>query len=65
MTNHPKEKGARMTETIKPVQVGDRTRYRFVVDIGRDPISGKRRQKTHTFDKKREAVAELARIGTR
>jgi hypothetical protein len=48
--------------TIKPVRVGDRTRYRFVVDIGRDPVTGKRLQKTHTFDLLREAKAELDRI---
>ena len=51
-----------MADPIKPVQVGDRTRYRFVVDIGRDPITGKRQQKTMTFDRKKDAVAERARI---
>jgi transposase len=29
---------------IKTIQVGDQTRYRFVVDIGTDPVTGKRRQ---------------------
>jgi hypothetical protein len=47
---------------IKPVQVGDRTRYRFVVDIGRDPITGKRKQVRPTFDRLRDAQAELAKI---
>jgi integrase len=48
--------------TIKPVQVGDRTRYRFVVDIGADPKTGKRRQQTKTYDSKRQAERELSRI---
>ncbi len=50
--------------TIKTVQLGDRTRYRFVVDIGTDPASGKRRQVTKTFDGKRVAERELARVLT-
>jgi integrase len=37
-------------------------RYRFVIDVGRDPETGKRRQVTHTFDRKTEAKAEYARI---
>ncbi|HVL84697.1 MAG TPA: tyrosine-type recombinase/integrase [Pseudonocardia sp.] len=41
---------------------GGRKRYRFVVDVGRDPATGRRQQKTHTFDTKREARDELARI---
>lgn len=48
--------------TIKAVQVGDRTRYRFVVDIGPDPKTGKRRQQTKTYDSKRQAERELSRI---
>jgi integrase len=47
---------------IKPIQVGDQTRYRFVVDIGTDPVTGKRRQLTRTFDRRRNAQAELAKI---
>ena len=47
---------------IKPIQVGDQTRYRFVVDIGADPVTGKRRQLTRTFDRRRDAQAELAKI---
>lgn len=47
---------------IRPVQVGDRTRYRFVVDIGRDPVTGKRRQLTRTYDRKGEAQRELAKL---
>lgn len=49
---------------IRPVQVGDRTRYRFVVDIGLDPATGKRRQITKTYDGRRVAEKELARILT-
>ena len=47
---------------IKPVEVGGKIRYRFVVDIGTDPITGKRKQKTVTCDLRREAQAELSRI---
>jgi len=47
---------------IKAVKVGDSIRYRFVVDIGTDPATGKRRQQTKTFDRKREAEAALSKI---
>ncbi|MDN5917095.1 MAG: tyrosine-type recombinase/integrase [Pseudonocardia sp.] len=47
---------------IRTVQVGDQVRYRFVVDTGRDPITGKRRQLTRTFDRKKDAQAELAKV---
>lgn len=47
---------------IKPIQVGETTRYRFVVDVGDDPVTGKRRQLTRTYDRKRDAQRELARI---
>jgi integrase len=48
---------------IKTITLKDgRRRYQFVVDVGRDPATGRRRQKTHTFDTKREARDELARI---
>ncbi len=47
---------------IREVSVGDKTRYRFVVDIGVDPRTGKRRQQTKTFDRKREAEKVLAKI---
>src|SRR4051812_49317134 len=47
---------------IKPIQVGDKTRYRFVVDVGEDPATGKRRQVTRTYDKRKDAQAELAAI---
>lgn len=47
---------------IKPIQVGERTRYRFVVDIGADPVTGKRRQRTETHDRRKDAQASLAKI---
>ncbi len=47
---------------IRPVQVGDRTRYRFVIDVGRDPVTGKRRQVTRTFDRQKDAQRELAKM---
>lgn len=52
-----------MPDPIKKVVLKDgRTRYRFVVDIGRDPDTGKRQQKTYTYDLKREAREALAEI---
>jgi integrase len=52
-----------VADPIRKVTLADgRTRYRFVVDVGRDPFSGKRQQKTFTFDLRREAAAELERI---
>lgn len=52
-----------MADPIKRIELKDGSiKYRFVVDIGRDPVSGKRQQKTHTFGRKREAQAEYARI---
>ncbi|NYI03418.1 tyrosine-type recombinase/integrase [Allostreptomyces psammosilenae] len=51
-----------MKEPIRKVTHKDgRTRYRMVVDVGTTP-DGKRRQLTRTFDTKKEALAELARI---
>ncbi|WP_447005147.1 tyrosine-type recombinase/integrase [Saccharothrix isguenensis] len=48
-----------MSDPIKKITLKDGTvRYRFVVDIGRDPATGKRQQKTFTFDTKREARVE-------
>ncbi|GBQ01025.1 site-specific integrase [Streptomyces spongiicola] len=47
---------------IKKVTARGKTRYRFVVDIGPDPVTGKRRQLTVTKDTKKEAEAEQARI---
>jgi integrase len=52
-----------MGDPIKKIELKDGSvRYRFVVDIGRDPETGKRQQKTYTFDLKREAIAERAKI---
>lgn len=50
--------------TIKPIEVKGKIRFRFVVDIGQDPKTGKRKQLTRTFDGIRKAEAELARILT-
>lgn len=48
---------------IKKVQLANgRTRYRFVIDAGIDPQTGKRRQLTRTFDKPGDAQAELDKI---
>lgn len=50
-------------EPIRPVTLADgRKRYRLVVDIGKDPATGSRRQLTSTWDTQREARAELNRI---
>jgi len=52
-----------MPDPIRKITLADgRVRYRFVVDIGRDPATNRRMQRTHTFDLKREASAELERI---
>ncbi|MEU6641269.1 tyrosine-type recombinase/integrase [Saccharomonospora sp. NPDC046836] len=51
-----------MAEIKKVYLKNGRTRYRFVVDTGRAPESGKRLQKTFTFDTLKEARAERARI---
>ncbi|MFG2506779.1 tyrosine-type recombinase/integrase [Streptomyces rubiginosohelvolus] len=47
---------------IKKVTARGKTRYRFVVDIGVDPETKKRRQLTVTKDTLTEAKGELARI---
>ena len=50
-------------DPIKRIELKDGSvRYRFVVDIGRDPETGKRQQKTMTFDKKGEARREYDKI---
>lgn len=43
------------SDGIYTVQARGRTRYRAVVDIGPDPVTGRRRQKTATFDTRKEA----------
>jgi hypothetical protein len=40
-------------------------RYRFVVDVGVDPATGKRKQLTRTFATLKEAKVEYARITNR
>lgn len=51
-----------MADPIKRIVLKDGSvRYRFVIDIGPTP-AGKRRQKTFTFDRKRDAQNEYARI---
>jgi integrase len=47
---------------VRAVKIGDRVRYRIVVDLGVVPATGKRRQLTRTFGARREAERELARI---
>jgi len=50
-----------MNEPIRKIALKDGTvRYRLVVDIGRE--DGRCRQLTRTFDRRREARAELSRI---
>jgi hypothetical protein len=52
-------------EPIRKIILKDGTvRYRLVVDIGTDEY-GKRKQITRTFDKLKEARAELARSAMR
>jgi integrase len=51
-----------LKEPIRKLTLADGTvRYRLVVDIGRDP-AGKRQQLTRTFDKMKDARAELSRV---
>lgn len=52
-----------MADPIKKISLQDGTvRYRFVVDAGRNPETGQRIQLTRTFDTKKEARDEYARI---
>lgn len=53
---------AKKSDPIKKITLADgRTRYRFVVDVGKKP-DGKRDQKTYTYDTLKQARAERARI---
>lgn len=54
-------KGRRVADDFVPPK-GEKVRYRFVVDVGEDPASGKRKQKTVTCAGKRLAEAELAKL---
>ncbi|MEN8649928.1 tyrosine-type recombinase/integrase [Streptomyces sp. 21So2-11] len=52
-----------MPDPIKGITLDDGTvRYRFVIDVGKDPQTGKRKQLTVTKDTKKEAEAEYTRI---
>jgi integrase len=52
-----------VSDPIKKIPLKDGTfRWRFVIDVGRDPETGRRQQKTYTFDTKREARAEYDKI---
>lgn len=48
-----------------PPNAKGQVRYRFVVDVGADPVTGKRKQVTRTFGTLREAKVEYARITNR
>lgn len=51
---------------IKQVELKNGSvRYRFVADVGADPITGKRQQKTHTFDSYEEAERSYEQIRSR
>ena len=48
---------------IRKIALGSgKVRYRAVVDVGRDPDTGRRLQKTITRDRRREVAEEVARI---
>ncbi len=50
-----------MTEPIRKITLaGGRTRYRCVLDTGRDPATGRRKQVTTTTDTLRDARTWLA-----
>ncbi|MEU7957095.1 tyrosine-type recombinase/integrase [Micromonospora humida] len=50
------------SDPIKKITLKNgKTRYRFVIDVGRK-ANGRRDQRTYTFDTKKEARAEYARI---
>ncbi|MDX5565653.1 site-specific integrase [Streptomyces sp. ID05-04B] len=52
-----------MADPIKKITLASgKVRYRFVVDVGRNPETGDRQQVTRTFDSKAEAKNEYARI---
>src|SRR5262249_40456166 len=59
---HPKKENHPMKEPIRKITLKDGVvRYRVVVDIGTD-AHGKRKQITRTFDKLKDARADLSRI---
>ncbi|MEV8019815.1 tyrosine-type recombinase/integrase [Streptomyces sp. NPDC086554] len=56
-----------LSQPIKklPPNAKGQVRYRFVVDVGTDPATGKRKQLTRTLGTLKEAKAEYARITVR
>ncbi|MER6566621.1 Arm DNA-binding domain-containing protein [Streptomyces sp. NPDC001093] len=56
-----------LSDPIKklPPNSKGKVRYRFVVDVGVDPETGKRKQLRRTFDSLKEAKAEYANITNR
>ncbi|MDQ0957812.1 integrase [Streptomyces sp. B4I13] len=56
-----------LSDPIKRLQPNSKgkVRYRFVVDVGIDPETGKRKQLRRTFDSLKEAKAEYANITNR
>ncbi|MGW1194390.1 tyrosine-type recombinase/integrase [Streptomyces sp. NPDC002536] len=56
-----------LSDPIKklPPNSKGKVRYQFVVDVGVDPESGKRKQLRRTFDSLKEAKAEYANISNR
>ncbi|MFR9803153.1 tyrosine recombinase XerC [Pseudonocardia sp. RS010] len=60
MSDQPKQE---KRDGITRIELKDgRVRHRFVIDVGRDPMTGKRTQLTRTFDSWKEARAERARM---
>ena len=51
-----------MSKPKKIVRQDGSVVYRIVYDAGHDPDTGKRKQITRTFDRKKDADAELARV---
>jgi integrase len=43
-------------------RAGGREAYRFTLNLGRDPVTGNRRQRVYTFDNRKTADRELARL---
>ncbi len=51
-----------MAKPKKVILKDGTTKWRIVTDAGRDPVTGKRKQLTQTFGRKKDADAEIARI---
>jgi hypothetical protein len=47
---------------IQQVQRTGGVRYRFTLNLGRDPVTGGRRQRVHTYDDPKTAERERARL---